>query len=316
MSKNKTQYANVGGQAVMEGIMMRSPKKTVMAVRTPDNSIVTEDVKFTSIRKKWKFFALPIIRGAVAFVESLILGFQTLSRSAELSGLEEEANGNKFLESLMLIISFILGIGIAVGVFILLPVGIRMGISWLINGTTNCFGAFRALFEGIIRIGIFVLYVFAVSRMKEIHRLFQYHGAEHKAIFCFEAGKELTVENVREQSRLHPRCGTSFLLITMLVSIIAFSLIPFDGGLYILIKFALLPIIGGISFELIQLAGRHNNVCTRILSAPGKLMQMITTCDPDDDQIEVAIAALTASLTDDGQTIDHEAAYKAEEDVK
>ena len=316
MGKNKTQYANVGGQAVMEGIMMRSPKKTVMAVRTPDQSIVTEEVKFTSIRKKIKFFALPIIRGAVAFIESLILGFQTLTRSAELSGLDEETNGNKFLESLMLIVSFVLGIGIAVGVFILLPVGIRMGLSWLIDGTTNCFGYFRSIIEGVVRIGIFVLYVFAVSRMKEIRRLFQYHGAEHKAIFCFEAGKELTVENVRVQSRLHPRCGTSFLLITMLVSILVYSMIPFDGALYVLIKFALLPIIGGISFELIQLADRYNNVCTRILSAPGKLMQMITTCDPDDDQIEVAIAALTASLTDDGETLDHEAAYKSEEDVK
>ena len=313
---SKTKYANVGGQAVMEGIMMRSPKKTVMAVRTPDKTIVTEEVKFTSVRKKYKFFALPIIRGAVAFVESLILGFRTLSRSAELSGLEEEAEGNKALESVMLILSFLFGILIAVGVFILLPVGIRMGISWLVDRTTNCFGYWRALIEGIIRIGIFILYVFLVSRMKEIHRLFQYHGAEHKTIFCFEAGKELTVGNAREQSRLHPRCGTSFLLITMLVSILVYSFIPFDGILYVLLKFALLPIVGGISFEIIQLTGRYNNLCTRIVSAPGKFMQLITTCEPDDDQLEVAIEALKASLTDDGENIDSDAAYKAEEDVK
>ena len=313
---SKTKYANVGGQSVMEGIMMRSPKKTVMAVRTPDKTIVTEEVKFTSVRKKYKFFALPIIRGAVAFVESLILGFRTLSRSAELSGLEEEAEGNKALESVMLILSFLFGILIAVGVFILLPVGIRMGISWLVDRTTNCFGYWRALIEGIIRIGIFILYVFLVSRMKEIHRLFQYHGAEHKTIFCFEAGKELTVGNAREQSRLHPRCGTSFLLITMLVSILVYSFIPFDGILYVLLKFALLPIVGGISFEIIQLTGRYNNLCTRIVSAPGKFMQLITTCEPDDDQLEVAIEALKASLTDDGENIDSDAAYKAEEDVK
>lgn len=313
---SKAKYSNVGGQAVMEGIMMRSPKKTVLAVRAPDKTIVTEDVKFTYVRKKYKFFALPIIRGAVAFIESLILGFQTLSRSAELSGLEEETNGNKALESLMLVISFVLGIVIAVGVFILLPVGVRVGISQLISGTSNCFGYFRSLIEGVIRIGIFVLYVFAVSKMKEIHRLFQYHGAEHKTIFCFEAGLDLTVENVKIQSRLHPRCGTSFLLITMLVGILVFSLISFDGLAYVLLKLSLLPVIGGISFELIQLAGRYDNVVTRIISAPGKLMQKITTCDPDDDQIEVAIAALTASLTDDGSTIDRESAYKQEEDVR
>jgi len=312
----KSQYANVGGQAVMEGIMMRSPKKTVLAVRTPDKSIVTEEVKFTSVRKKYKFFALPIIRGAVAFVESLVLGFRTLSRSAELSGLEEETEGNKKLENVMLVISFLLGILIAVGVFILLPVGIRMGVSWLINRTTNCFGYWRALIEGIIRIGIFFLYIFLVSRMKEIHRLFQYHGAEHKTIFCFEAGKELTVENAREQSRLHPRCGTSFLLVTMLIGILVYSFITFDGILYVLLKIALLPVIGGISFEIIQLTGRYNNLCTRIVSAPGKFTQLLTTCEPEDDQLEVAIAALKASLSDEGGNIDSEAAYKAEEDVK
>ena len=313
---SKAKYANVGGQAVMEGIMMRSPKKTVLAVRSPDNSIVTEEVAFTSVRKKYRFFALPIIRGAVAFVESLILGFRTLSRSAELSGLEEETQGNKALESFMLIASFILGIFISVGVFVLLPIGIRTGISWLINGTTNSFGYWRALIEGVIRIGIFVLYIFIVSRMKEIKRLFQYHGAEHKTIFCFEAGLELNVENVRVQSRLHPRCGTSFILITMLVGILVYSFIAFDGVLYVLLKIALLPIIGGISFEIIQLAGRYNNVCTRIISAPGKWMQMLTTRDPDDSQIEVAIAALKASLTDDGENLDVEAAYKSEEDVR
>ena len=313
---SKAKYANVGGQAVMEGIMMRSPKKTVLAVRASDKSIVTEEVKFTSVRKKYKFFAIPIIRGAVAFIESLVLGFRTLSRSAEIAGFEEETNGNKALESFMLVVSFILGILIAVGVFVMLPIGARMGISWLIDRTTNCFGYWRALIEGVIRIGIFVLYIFIVSRMKEIKRLFQYHGAEHKTIFCFEAGKELTVENVRVQSRLHPRCGTSFLLITMLVGILVYSLISLDGIVYVILKLALLPVIGGLSFEIIQLAGRYNNLCTRIVSAPGKWMQMLTTRDPDDDQIEVAIAALKASLTDDGENIDVAAAYRSEEDVK
>jgi len=300
----------------MEGIMMRSPKKTVMAVRTPDKSIVTEEVKFTSIRKKYKFFALPIIRGAVAFIESLILGFNTLMRSAELSGLEEETNGNKKLENLMLVISFTLGILIAVTVFVLLPIGIRSGISWLIWRTFDGFGYFRALFEGIIRIGLFVLYIYLVSKMSEIKRLFQYHGAEHKTIFCFEAGKELTVENVRPQSRLHPRCGTSFLLITMVVGILLFSLITAKGALYVLLKFVLLPVVAGISFEIIQFAGRYDNFCTRFVSAPGKWLQKITTCEPDDDQIEVAITALKASLTDDGENLDEAAAYKSEEECK
>ena len=300
----------------MEGIMMRSPKKTVLAVRAPDKSIVTEEVKFTSVRKKYRFFAIPIIRGAVAFVESLILGFRTLSRSAELSGLEEETKGNKALESFMLVVSFLLGILIAVGVFVMLPIGVRMGISWLIDRSTNWFGYWRALVEGVIRIGIFVLYIFIVSRMKEIKRLFQYHGAEHKAIFCFEAGKDLTVENVKIQSRLHPRCGTSFILITMLVGILVYSFIAFDGVFYVVLKLALLPVIGGLSFEIIQLAGKYDNFCTRIVSAPGKWMQMLTTRDPDDDQIEVAIAALKSSLTDDGDNLDVDAAYSSEEDVK
>ena len=256
----KKKYANVGGQAVIEGIMMKSPKKTVLAVRKPDGEIETEEIRSLSLRQKYKFFDLPIIRGCVAFVESLITGYKTISRSASLAGLEEETNGNKALEGLLMVISAILGVGIAVGLFIILPVLAVKGLSLLFDP-----GVFKTLIEGIVKVILFLIYLFLISRMKDIKRIFEYHGAEHKTIFCFEAGEELTVENVRKQSRLHPRCGTSFLFLVILIGILVGSFITWNNaGLRILMKILLMPITAGISFELIRFAGNHDNVFTRI----------------------------------------------------
>ncbi len=302
----KKKYANVGGQAVIEGIMMKSPKKTVLAVRKPDGEIETEEIRSLSLRQKYKFFDLPIIRGCVAFVESLITGYKTISRSASLAGLEEETNGNKALEGLLMVISAILGVGIAVGLFIILPVLAVKGLSLLFDP-----GVFKTLIEGIVKVILFLIYLFLISRMKDIKRIFEYHGAEHKTIFCFEAGEELTVENVRKQSRLHPRCGTSFLFLVILIGILVGSFITWNNaGLRILMKILLMPITAGISFELIRFAGNHDNVFTRIISAPGKALQKLTTAEPDESQMEVAIIALKESLTDEDGTENRETAYE------
>lgn len=301
----KKRYANVGGQAVIEGIMMKSPKKTVLAVRTPDGQIVTEPIKDQSLRKKYKFFNLPLIRGCVAFVESLITGYKTISRSASLAGLEEETKGNKALEGLLMVISSLLGVCLAVGLFIILPVLAVRGLSLLFDP-----GAFKTLIEGIVKVILFLIYLLLVSKMKDIKRIFEYHGAEHKTIFCFEAGEELTVENVRKQSRLHPRCGTSFLFLVLIIGILVGSFITWsNAGIRILLKLLLMPLTAGISFELIQLAGKYDNPATRIISAPGKALQKITTSEPDDEQIEVAITALKESLTDEDGNLNQEEAY-------
>lgn len=285
--------------------MMKSPKKTVLAVRTPDGQIVTEPIKDQSLRKKYKFFNLPLIRGCVAFVESLITGYKTISRSASLAGLEEETKGNKALEGLLMVISSLLGVCLAVGLFIILPVLAVRGLSLLFDP-----GAFKTLIEGIVKVILFLIYLLLVSKMKDIKRIFEYHGAEHKTIFCFEAGEELTVENVRKQSRLHPRCGTSFLFLVLIIGILVGSFITWsNAGIRILLKLLLMPLTAGISFELIQLAGKYDNPATRIISAPGKALQKITTSEPDDEQIEVAITALKESLTDEDGNLNQEEAY-------
>lgn len=305
---SKAKFANVGGQAVMEGIMMRSPKKTVLSVRMPDGGIKTEKVEYHSLREKYRFMRAPIIRGAIAFFDSLVLGFKTTSRSASLAGLEEETKGNKKMETFVLALSSLFGVAMSVALFILLPVFARSGLENLFNFQ---FGWFRTLFEGVLKIGIFVLYIFLISLLKDIKRLFKYHGAEHKTIFCFEAGDELTVENVKKYGRFHPRCGTSFLILVMIVSILFFSIFSgLSNGIYILLKLLLLPIVAGLSFEVLRFTAKYDNTLTRILIAPGKALQHLTTSEPDETMIEVAIAALTESLRNDTDgTLDVKSAY-------
>lgn len=321
MSKS-CNYVAVGGQALMEGIMMRGPKGTAMSCRLPDGTIETEMKEFTSVRKKYPVLNTPFIRGIISFVESMILGYRLLMESAEKTteGIEAEESDSKldkwlsdhFGPKMMAVIgtvASVLGIGLAFLLFFYLP---TLTYSLLNEHVIKSIDLsdihgfnFRPIIEGAIRIVIFVFYMWATSKMKDIKRVYMYHGAEHKTIFCFEHGHELTVENVLKEKRFHPRCGTSFIFVTILLSIlissVAAMLLPRSitetRWLWIIIKLLLLPLIMGIGFEFIQLAGKYPNRFTRLLSAPGLAMQRITTAEPDGPIAEVAIEAMKACLS-------------------
>jgi len=308
MSKQKK--TSIGGMALMEGIMMRGPQKTMMAVRRPDGEIEVSEESFKSLASKSKFFKIPLVRGVVGFIDSMLTGYKCLIKSAEIAGLEleeEEASEfdkklmNFFGDKLMTVISaiaMVFGVALAVGLFFLLPSFLFDQLQKLWPGILGL----RSPFEGGLRILIFVVYILAISGMKDVKKMFQYHGAEHKTIFCYEAGLELTVENVKKQRRFHPRCGTSFLLIMMVLGIIIGFFIPFqDMYLRSAVKILLVPLMMGLGYEIIKIAGRHDNILTRIVSAPGIWMQRLTTKEPDDDQIEVAIAALAPVIPENGE---------------
>lgn len=314
MSKNKCSYVAVGGQALMEGIMMRGPKGTAVSLRLPDGTIETSMKDFVSVRNKIKFFNIPVLRGIVSFVESMIFGYKLIMESAEKTSLDfEEENESKldkwitehFGPKMMAVIGFvsaILGIGLAFVLFMWLPSFLfDLVNNHLANGSIL---GLRAIFEGVIRVIIFIVYMALVARMKEIRRVYMYHGAEHKTIFCFEHGNELTVANIKKEKRFHPRCGTSFIFVTILLSILVSSIVSVlfpeltqTRALWILAKILITPLIMGIGFEFIQLAGKYPNKLTNLLSAPGLLMQRITTAEPDDAIIEVAIEAMKAALS-------------------
>ncbi len=299
----------IGGEAVLEGIMMKAGGTYSIALRREsDHRIRISDHKYTSLRDRYRLLRLPIVRGVVNLVESLLLSYKVLGISAEEYGLEEEAEPGRFerwlerhlgqnLVNIVMIISAVLGIALGVGLFFFVPMLVTKGLDHLLGGTL---GWFKNVIEGIIRIGIFVCYVWLVSFMKDIRRTFQYHGAEHKTIFCYEQGLELTVENVKKQSRFHPRCGTSFIFVILILSVIVASFITWDSLLVRLcIKLPMLPLVVGVGFEFIMYAGKHDNLFTKILSAPGLWMQRMTTKEPDDDQIEIAIAAVKYTLKDE-----------------
>ena len=311
MSEKQKHMTSIGGQAVMEGVMMRGPKESAVAVRKPDGEIIVDVKPVASILQKYKFLKLPIIRGVVSFFESLIIGTKALMFSAEFFDIEEEedkakkeamteeerkkfeAKENKIKDA-TIYGSVIFALVLGVGLFMLLP-----GV--IVDFVRQFFpnNLVATLTEGLVRIGIFLIYLASVSQMKDIRRVFEYHGAEHKTIFCYESGEELTVENARRFSRLHPRCGTSFLLIVMVVSIILFSFISVEQVLPRLgLRLLLLPLVAGLSYEVIKFAGRSKSKCMRIVSLPGMWLQKITTREPDDSQLEVAIASLKAVLTD------------------
>ena len=311
---NKSNYVAVGGQALMEGIMMKGPKGTAMSLRLPDGTIETSMKDFVSIRKKYKFFNIPVLRGIVSFVESMIFGYKLLMESAEKTSLDLEEESESKLDKwitehfgpkMMAVIGFIsavLGIGLAFLLFMWLPSFAFDLVND--NFADGSLSAFRAVFEGVIRVIIFVVYMALVARMKEIRRVYMYHGAEHKTIFCFEHGNELTVENIRKEKRFHPRCGTSFIFVTILLSILVSSVISVlfpqltqIRALWIAVKILITPLIMGVGFEFIQLAGKYPNKLTNLLSAPGLLMQRITTAEPDDAIIEVAIESMKAALS-------------------
>ncbi len=297
----------VGGQAVLEGVMMKSGDLCALSVRTKDG-IVTETKNFTSWRKKYKPLGIPIVRGAVNMIEMLRLSYSTLGRSAELAMPEGETEepgkferwlteklGDKLM-SVFMSIAGVLGVVLALFLFKVIPTFVTM----LINNYVMPLGWFCNLVEGVIKIAIFVGYMALVALMPDIKRTFEYHGAEHKSIACYERGLEMTPANAKTCTRFHPRCGTSFIFVILILNILIFSLLPWGSfWLRILLQLVLLPVVVGLSFEFIMYAGRHDNVLTRVLSAPGLAMQRITTREPDEDQLAVAIASLKAALPDE-----------------
>ena len=367
---------SIGGQALLEGIMMRGPKKSAMAVRRPDGEMVIEVEDLKSANRKG-FFKLPVVRGVVNFIDSMAVGYKATMRSAELSGLDEaieeeerekaakkaakeaakkakklgitpeelaereaaeaaeeapaeetapevkeeikeevkevkeEKKDNSGMMTGVMVIALVLGLGLALLLFKVLPESIYELITWAVpslEGEGYWFNLIRAAITGVVKILIMVAYMAAVTLMKDIRRTFMYHGAEHKTIFCYEQGLELTVENVRKQKRFHPRCGTSFLILMLLVSIVVNMFIPatlVDHKILNIVArtgigLLTLPFIMGIGYELIRFAGKHDNLFTRIISAPGVWLQHITTKEPDDDMIECAIAAVKEVIPDDG----------------
>ena len=308
MDKNHSNLINrhnmVGGQAVIEGVMMKKGDRVALAVRKEDGSVETKTSEFKSPRKKLRILNKPIIRGIVAFFESLALSFRTLSQSTEMLDLEEDKKKTDkkkggFSTVLIMTISVILGLLLAVLLFTVVPMYVTDFLVNTIKLDPNARGHFIiiALCEGVIKIAIFIAYLLAVSLMKDIRRTFEYHGAEHKAIACFESGHELTVANARKCTRFHPRCGTSFLFVMLILSILASAFIPLEAGLgRTVVKLLLLPIIMGIGYEYIMYAGKNENTITRILSAPGLWMQRITTREPSDDQLQVAICAIKTAV--------------------
>ncbi len=305
------QYTSIGGQALIEGIMMRGPKRTAMATRLPDGRVDLEELEFHPIKEKVKILGWPILRGVVGMVESLVMGYRALMKSAEKVGmdLEEEEPGplekkltqwlGDKLFGILAGIAMVLGVVLSVFLFMYLPVLIFN----LINLVPVDMTPFKGLIEGVLKILIFLAYVWLTSLMPDIKRVYQYHGAEHKSIFCYEAGEALTVENIRSKKRFHPRCGTSFLILMLAVSILISMLVLYFfpvlveiNWLWVIIKILLLPLTCGVGYELIKWCGRHDNVFTRIVSAPGLWVQRLTTREPDDSMIEIAIAALNDVL--------------------
>jgi uncharacterized protein YqhQ len=300
---------SIGGQALIEGILMRGPQKQAIVVRT-EEGLVSKVEELKLIKDKYPILGWPIIRGTVNFISSMVNGVKALTYSASLMPEEEQEEpskmdqwiekhfSNEAAEKLIVGLAVVLGIGLSVGLFILLPTILAGLLTTVVHSII-----LRNLIEGILRIFIFLLYMFLATQVKDIKRVWEYHGAEHKTIFCYEKGLELTVENARIQSRYHPRCGTSFMFIVMIVSILVFSVVSWSNvWIRMLLRIVLLPIVVGISYELIKWAGRHDNVATKILSAPGKALQHLTTREPDDSMLEVAIESLKLVLPDKAGT--------------
>lgn len=300
MARRKSRYSGIGGQAVLEGVMMKNKEKYAVAVRKPDGEIEVEVETYQGLAHGSKFKELPFIRGIFNFLDSLILGTRALNYSASFYEEEEGketkfdkamdkmsgGNGEKLLSGIVTVISIVL----AVGIFIVLPYFISSLFESFIRNRS-----LMAIIEGVIRIALFLLYVWGISAMKDIRRLYQYHGAEHKCINCIEKGRPLTVHNVMRSSRLHKRCGTSFIFFVMLVSIVLFFFIQVDNvAEKVILRILLMPVVAGISYEIIRLAGRTDNVFIKIQSAPGMWIQRMTTREPDESMAEVAIASVEA----------------------
>lgn len=301
--------SNIGGQALIEGVMMRGNDKVAVSVRKSTGEIHTDIKSSVPLTKKNRFFGLPFIRGGVSFIDSMIVGIRTLLDSAELVDLGEEEEkeskfdiwmkkklGDKYL-SYLLYFSVVLAMAFSIAVFVLLPNAV---VSFLrIDKSTFGGSLLASTLEGLIRVGLFILYVWLVSKNKDIKRVFQYHGAEHKTIYAYENDEELTLENVKKHTTLHPRCGTTFVFIVLIISSLIFAFTGWHNRFVnLLIRLALLPFIAGISYEVFKLSARTDSKFIRIISVPGLLLQKITTSEPDDSMLEVAIASLKAVLPD------------------
>ena len=302
MSKrNELFKTSIGGQALIEGVMMRGPEKTAMAVRVKDGSIVVEE----GPSEKVKLAKVPLVRGVMSMITSLKIGYKYMMRSSELAmeDIEDdklslylkEKFGDK-VENTISTVIYIIAVFLALGLFVVIPTFITGLIGKLVT-----LGRMRAVIEGILKMTMFLMYLYLISRLEDIRRVFQYHGAEHKTISCYEAGDEITVENIKKHTRFHPRCGTSFLFIVIAVSILVSSLITTESTLArVGLKLLLLPVVMGISYEIIKYSGSHDNWLSRALAAPGLWVQRLTTREPDDDQIEVAMTSFLRVLPEDG----------------
>lgn len=309
MEEEKKKYSAIGGQALIEGVMMRNKNILSIAIRRPNGEIVvtTEETKPSKLDKLKK---MPIVRGGFNLISSMIVGTKALTYSAEIFA-EEDAESpelskfDKFMyeklgdkaENVLIAVSLVIALGLAIGLFTILPTFIMSFARSLVNSSIVL-----SLFEGMLKIILFLIYITAISQMEDIKRVFQYHGAEHQTIACHEAGMELTPENAKKCSRLHPRCGTSFLVFVMIISIILYSFLSWESIITrIIIKLLLLPVIAGIAYEMIRLAGKSDNQLVKILSWPGMQLQKLTTRKPDESQLEVAIAAFKDALEKGGE---------------
>lgn len=314
----------VGGSAVLEGVMMRAGDLCAVTCRREDGSLAVREKRATSVREKYKILRAPVLRGIVAFVESLVLSYSCLTASADMMGATEEESrfekafkkrlGVRFFDVLM-VVAGVLGVLLAIGLFLALP---RLIAGWIEGLSGISFGHWKSAIEGGLKVLIFIAYLLLVSLMRDIRRTFQYHGAEHKSIACYEAGEALTVENARKHTRFHPRCGTSFMFVMILLGVLIGFLINavfpnLPTILYTLIRILLLPLVVGVGFEFIRYAGKHDGVVVRILSYPGLLMQRITTREPDDGQLEVALLSLRYSLVEEFPELDRAALRAAGE---
>ena len=298
---------SIGGQAVIEGVMMRGPKDIAIAVRTPENEIVVKKEPVEGIITKYRLNKIPFLRGGLALIDSMVLGIKSLNYAVSIAMPEEDADeelgrfeaflqkifGDR-LADIVTYFSVFIALLVAVGVFILGPTLLAGTLKKFISNTIVL-----NLTEGVLRLALFIAYIFAISKMEDIHRVFQYHGAEHKSIYCYENGEDLSIENVKKYSTLHPRCGTSFHFIVMMISMVLFSMVAWKGPISrMLIRLALLPVVAGISYEIIKIAGKSQSAVMSIVSYPGMMMQKLTTREPDESQIEVALEALKNVLVE------------------
>lgn len=330
MSEKKNdscRLGKVGGEAIIEGVMMKSPERHSIAVRKEDGSIVYKNKENKTIKTKYKFLGIPLIRGITNFIETLLLSYRTLDDGTNMLGIMDEEEPSKFekwLEkklgknafmSVVMGISMVFALLLVAFMFVFLPVFITNGIGTLLKTEL---GFWRNVIEGVLKIIIFVCYLYLASLIPDMKRVFQYHGAEHKSVFCFESGEELTVENVKKFKRFHPRCGTALMFVIILISILVSAIIPagISQWLRMALKLLTLPLTVGIGYEYVMYAGKHDNPVTRFFSAPGLWMQRITTKEPDDSQIEIAITALKLSMPSVFPDYEPENAVMFEEEKK